>query len=188
MRRIAIFVATSALLFISLLSQWKMKEAFARKIDKPIKIDGYIDEKSWETAPHVTNFIQFEPRRGESATLKTEVKILYDDNYIYFAFRCLDREPEKIAARINSRDEDLKNDDSVAVLLDTFNDRRTCCFFVTNLMGTQFAGQITDNGRTQDLTWDGIWRSAGKLTDQRWNADIGLELSSLKFEPDEEKS
>lgn len=188
MKRLAIVVTVSALLCMSLLSQWKMKEAFARKIDDPITIDGHIDEESWGTAPLVTNFIQFEPKKGLPATLKTEVRILYDDRFIYFAFRCLDPEPENIASRITSRDEDLKNDDSVAVFIDTFHDRRTCYFFETNLLGTQFDGRITDNGRTEDITWDGIWKSAGRLTDNGWNAEMRLELSSLKFAPGEGKN
>ncbi len=30
---------------------------------------------------------------------------------------------------------------------------------MTNLLGTQLDGRITDNGKTRQTTWDGIWKS-----------------------------
>jgi hypothetical protein len=171
-----------------LFGQWKSKEVLGTKTDSPIKVDGLLDELIWESAPDASHFIQLQPEKGNPVSERTVVKILFDDKYIYFGFWCYDKEPEKIAARMTKRDADLKADDSVYVLLDTFHDRRTCYFVCTNLLGTQWDGRITDNGRTNDSTWDGIWKSAAQRTDFGWTAEFAVELSSIKYEPGEGKT
>lgn len=168
--------------------QWRSKEVTAKRIDKPVKIDGLLNEPVWEQAPEVTGFIQFQPDGGEPGSEKTVVKILYNDRYIYFGFYCYDSSRGKIAASTTKRDDRVQKDDSVLVLLDTFHDRRTCYYFVSNLLGTQLDGRISDNGRTNDVTWDGIWKSAGHETDFGWSAELALELSSLKYEPGENQT
>ena len=89
---------------------------------------------------------------------------------------------------MTKRDTDIRSDDSVYVLLDTFHDRRTCYYVCTNLLGTQWDGRITENGRTFDATWDGIWKSAAQRTDFGWTAEFAIELSSIKYEPGENKT
>lgn len=152
-----------------------------------MSVEGRLDESIWEKAPEAGDFIQLQPEKGEPASEKTVVKVLYDESYIYFGFWCYDSEPQKIAARMTKRDEDLRSDDSVYVLIDTFHDRRTCYYIGTNLLGTQWDGRITENGRTFDSTWDGIWKSAAQRADFGWTAEIAVQLSSIKYEPGKNK-
>lgn len=188
MRKIVIAFVIFLLLPFIAYGQWKMKETSALKIDKSIKVDGLLNESVWEMAPEAGNFIQFEPERGKQSSMKTVVKILYDEKYIYFGFICYDLQPEKIAARITKRDAELHEDDAVLVFLDTFHDRRSCYFFITNMLGTQLDGRITENGRTRETTWDGIWKSSGHKTDFGWSAEIAIDLSCLKYEPGKNKT
>ena len=178
------FLISSFLAF----SQEEIKETFALKIEESINVDGFLNEPIWEKAPETGDFIQFEPERGKPASLRTTVKILYDENFIYFGFLCYDPQPERIAAQITKRDAELINDDAVIVFLDTFHDRRNCYYFVTNLLGTQLDGRITENGRTTETTWDGIWKSAGQRNDFGWSAEIAIDLSCLKYEPGKNKA
>jgi len=172
---------------ILIFGQEQRKEATALKITESIKVDGILNEQVWAKTQEIFNFIQFEPERGKPASLKTVVKILYDDSFLYVGFLCYDPEPERIAARITKRDEELKDDDAVMVFLDTFHDRRNCYFFITNMLGTQLDGRITENGRTREKTWDGIWKSAGQKTDFGWSAEIAIDLGCIKYEPGENK-
>jgi len=165
-----------------------VKETSALKSDETIRVDGLLDESIWDKAPEAGDFIQFQPERGKLGSLRTRVKILYDEKFIYFGFFCFDSQPEKMAAQITKRDADLDDDDAVAVLLDTFHDRRNCYFFTTNLLGTQLDGRITENGRTRETTWDGIWKSAGQKTDFGWSAEIAIDLRCLKYEPGKNKA
>jgi len=173
------FAASSLLSF----GQVQLKEAAALKINESIIVDGSLSEAAWQEAQDLTDFIQFEPARGKPATLKTIAKILYNDKYIYFGFLCYDPKPELLAASQSKRDSDLRVDDSVAVCLDTFHDKRNCYYFMTNLLGTQYDGRIAENGLRTDTTWDGVWKSAGQKAGLGWSAEISIELSSLKYEP-----
>ena len=175
-------------LIFSLFAGQEIKAIASLKIEEPIKVDGLVREAVWEKAAEAADFIQFEPERGKKASQKTIVKILYDRNFIYFGFLCHDTQPEKIVASITKRDSDVDEDDSVYVLVDTFHDRRSCYYFATNLLGTQLDGRITENGRTEDDTWDGIWKSAAQRTEFGWSAEIAVELNSLKYEPGDNKS
>lgn len=176
------------LLFSDVFGQWELKQTTAKKITGPVAIDGVLGDDAWRDAPGVNGFIQLQPRRGEPSQFRTIVKLAYDESFVYFGFLCYDPQPDNIAARLGKRDADLKADDSVYVLLDTFNDKQSCYYFGTNLLGTQWDGRITDNGRTSDDTWDGIWKCAAQKTDFGWSAEIAIALTSIKFEPGTNKT
>ena len=57
----------------------------AIKVPLPIKIDGDLNDKVWETLPSISNFITSFPNYGKVSLFKTEVKIAYDDNAVYVA-------------------------------------------------------------------------------------------------------
>jgi len=190
MKRLLNFLLSLFLLcpLLSAQSKWKNKQISARMTRISIQVDGTLDEKSWSQAPKATDFIQFEPRKGHPASERTVVRVLYDERFIYFGFWCYDSEPQKIAARMTKRDADIRADDSVFVMMDTFHDQRTCYYVGTNPLGTQLDGRISENGRTNDPTWDGIWRSAAQRTEFGWTAEISVDLSSIKYEPGEDKT
>lgn len=83
-------------------------------------IDGVVDDAEWAGASRATDFIQYEPRRGEPSPLRTEALVLYDERHVYVAFRAFDS--ESVTAQLTQRDADLFGDDAVVVLLDTGHD------------------------------------------------------------------
>ncbi|MBU1339152.1 MAG: carbohydrate binding family 9 domain-containing protein, partial [Acidobacteria bacterium] len=178
-----IVFAAFCFLSVSLTAMPQVKQTRAIRTDSPPTVDGFLGEPAWLSAPIVGGFIQFEPSRGNPVSLKTEVKILYDGEHVYFGFLCFDPEPDKIAAHLPRRDDDLLEDDSAYVCIDTFNDKRSCYYFMTNLLGTQTDGRITENGRTTDDTWDGIWKSASQRTEDGWSAEIAVSFESIKYTP-----
>ena len=181
-------ISTCCLLIPLFAAGQTAREATAVKIDEPIRVDGVLDEEAWSRAATLSDFIQFQPERGAPATVRTSVRILYDGSAVYFGFENTDPDLDRIAARISKRDSDLKEDDAVAILLDTYGDRRACYQFMTNLLGTQYDGRITDNGLTTDTTWDGVWKSAARKTETGWTAEIAIELSGLKYQPGRQRS
>ena len=141
----------------------------AVKATKPPLIDGGVAEDEWQAAPPVADFIQFEPQRGERSQLRTEARVLYDAGHLYVAFRAWDAEP--ITAQLTQRDAELLRDDAVVVVVDSTNDRRSGYYFITNALGTQADGRISDDGRNLELSFwsgplDNQWRvsEAGRLT------------------------
>ena len=105
--------------------------------------------------------------------------VTYDAGHLYVAFRCVDAEP--LTAQLTQRDADLFADDAVAVLLDTYNDRQTAYYFITNPLGTQADGRISDDGRQADAAWDAPWRSASHRSADGWSAEFAIPLTSVKF-------
>jgi len=156
-----------------------LPEIQAVKAAKPRAIDGVVDEGEWQGAVTATNFIQYEPRRGEQSGSRTEALVLYDAGHLYVAFRAWDSEP--ITAQLTQRDADLFRDDAVVVVIDTTNDRRSGYYFITNALGTQADGRIADDGRTTEPIWDAPWESAARRTDDGWSAEFSIPLSSVRY-------
>lgn len=151
----------------------------AVRATRPPVIDGVVTDDEWEGAPVAGGFVQYEPRRGEPASVRTEARLLVDPTHLFVAFRCWDDQP--LTARLTQRDSNLLSDDSVVVLLDTANDRQTAYYFYTNPLGTQMDGRVTDDGRQTDNTWDGPWRSAAQRTEYGWSAEFAIPFTALKY-------
>lgn len=149
--------------------------------DSNIKVDGILAEEEWGRAMTATGFTQFEPEYGKPAAKKTFVKVLVDDAMIYFGIDCHDSEPEKISSKVTKRDGEVWEDDSIALVLDTYNDNNNAYLFIVNSLGTQQDERWADNGRTRDMKWDIKWSSAGALTSTGWSAEIAIPFSSIKF-------
>src|ERR1700693_2649240 len=90
----------------------------------PIHIDGALDEAAWRNAPIATDFIQNEPREGEPASERTEVRVLYDDAYLYIGVSAHDSSPNDIIVNELKKDFDPLATDLFEVILDTFHDGR----------------------------------------------------------------
>lgn len=156
-------------------------ERAATRLNGKIEVDGVLDDAPWRSVAPLAEFIQFEPRRGESASEKTEALLLYDDQFLYVGFRCFDSDSASITARQNERDSNLLNDDAVLVVLDTFHDGRSGYYFATNLLAAQLDGRVTDNGRVVEKAWDATWLSAAARFDGGWSAEIAIPLAQLRF-------
>src|SRR6185369_14148151 len=151
----------------------------AIKTTKSPVVDGGVGDDEWQMATPVTGFIQYEPQGGERSQLQTEVRVLYDAAHLYVAFRAWD--PEPITAQLTQRDADLLRDDAVVVVVDSTHDQRSGYYFITNALGTQADGRISDDGRTAEATWDAPWQSAAVRTDYGWSAEFSIPLSSITY-------
>ena len=154
----------------------------ASRVTDAIKVDGVLNETPWTKANVISDFYQQEPKEGEPASEKTEIRVLFDDKNIYFAIRAFDSEPSKINARELVRDASFSNDDKVEILLDTFHDKRNAFRFAVNALGTQQDALITDEGRDVNLSWDAAWISEGRRDPQGWTVEIAIPLTTLRFQ------
>lgn len=153
----------------------------AVRITEAMKIDGLLDEAAWSLAQPATAFLQQQPTEGTPASERTEVRALFDDKNIYFGIRAFDSDAKHINARELVRDADFSNDDTVAIVLDTYHDRRNAFRFVVNPLGTQQDALITDEGRDINVTWNGSWISAGRIDDKGYMVEIEIPLTTLRF-------
>ena len=157
-----------------------------------IHVDGRLDEPAWSLAPLARGFRQREPREGQPASEDTEVRVLYDATNLYVGVHARDREPQRVIARILQRDKlmqagglderhDFAGDDAVAILLDTFRDRRNAVVFATNANGAQFDALITDEGEAFNADWHGVWTVRAQRTASGWSAEFGIPFRTLRY-------
>ena len=140
------------------LSSTERPTVTAHLIDTPITVDGMLDEAIWQTVQPITEFVQRLPQDGGIPSEKSEMRILYDNNHLYFGFTFFDSEPEKVRATILNRGGWIHRDDKLEIALDTYLDRRNAYLFEMNPLGTQDDALISDENRPSldEWAWDGI--------------------------------
>ena len=132
----------------------------------------------------VTGFVQRNPHDGEKVSEETAAYLGYDPKNLYVVFVCFD-DPKKVRARM-SRREDIADDDEVAVMFDTFHDRRRAYEFQTTPLGVQWDAIYTEASREEtggnwDTSWDTVWDSRGKVTSRGFVVWIAIPFKSLRF-------
>jgi len=53
-------------------------------------LDGLLNEQAWKDAAVAGEFVQKDPNEGMPATERTEVRVLYDSENLYFGVSCFD--------------------------------------------------------------------------------------------------
>ena len=158
------------------------REVTAVLTDEPPRIDGHLDELLWSRVEPVQQFIQVWPEDGSPATERTEVRIAYDEDYLYFAFQNFDATPELIRAKNLERGGRNDRDDHVYIGLDTYRDGRNAYLFEMNALGTQDDATVTDEGLTIDsFSWDAVFRSETVIDDAGWSMEVAIPFRQLRF-------
>lgn len=146
--------------------------------DIPI-IDGIINESSWDAVKWGDDFIESVPDENTPPIQKTKFKIIYDQKYLYVAYRCYDTEPDKIEKRLSRRDGFAG--DRITLILDTYHDKRTAFSFTITAAGVKGDEFVSQNGDNWDSSWNPIWYAASNIDDEGWTSEIKIPLSQLKF-------
>ncbi len=145
-----------------------------------ITIDGVLSEASWSAAIPVTDLTQREPNEGASASERTDVRVVYDDDAIYVGARLYDRSPDSVMAQLARRDR-IVSADRFLVFLDSYYDRRTGFFFGINAAGTLYDGTLYNDDWDSD-TWDGVWEGGASRDSTGWTAELKIPYSQLRFQ------
>ena len=146
----------------------------------PIKLDGILDEPAWNTVQAVSQFNKKFPNDIGAPKKQTEVKYLFDDKNLYFAFKVYDSG----TAIIRSLKRDIGHDgnDGVAVVLDPLNQKTNGFYFVVSALNVQSEDQLTgssDGGIS--YSWDTKWFSMTKDYGNYWIAEIAIPLKSIRY-------
>ncbi len=142
-------------------------------------IDGRLNDVAWRSASVASGFVQFEPSEGLPASHESEVRVLYDDDAIYVAFRAFDSNPELISALRTRRDVGSASD-RVHVVIDSYHDRRTAFHFGVNPAGVKMDVYRFDDS-SEDSGWDAVWDVATQIDSLGWTAEFRIPLSQLRF-------
>jgi hypothetical protein len=156
----------------------KPRELKARPVTTPPKLDGVLDDEAWTEIPaELDTWMSYNPLRGQAAQQQTQVWVAFDAKAIYFAFKCLDAEPEKIKTSISRRDT-VWNDDWVGVSLDSSRAGQIAYHMFINPSGIQMDAL---QSRNEDTAVDWLWQSAGRVDAEGWTVEVRLPLESIRF-------
>jgi len=97
----------------------------------PIRIDGRLDDPAWAKTPLLGPLVN--NRDGSPSPLKSEARMLYDDNFLYFSSRFVD---ENIWATMKKRDEHLWTEEVFEVFLQADPGKPSYIELEVNPLGT----------------------------------------------------
>ena len=169
-------------LILSFSNIYSQQSLEVKKLVHPIKIDGLLEEQWFET-DSTFNFIQLEPEKGVESSRKTIVRMAQFEKNLYISFQCFINDKKEIATRIQRRDQVDNSDDLIAILLDTYNDKRTAQLFFVNPLGTLTDAKVTDDGKKIDFLWDTEWEANTSITDNYWVVEIVIPFKSIQHDP-----
>ena len=153
-----------------------------------IKIDGILSEKSWEACEIVSDFYQSVPFDTGYANSKTEVRMMYDDKYLYLSAICYDDVKKPYIIQSLRRDFKYEVSDAFGLYIDPYDDLMNGFHFAVNPRGVQREGLIQVGGRGGVTTeWDILWYSEVKNYEDKWVLEMAIPFTSLRFKNGEKK-
>ena len=195
---LGIVLKNIALFFVSILfesvyaqeidpDQLRLKEIYAARVQTPPVLDGLLDDEVWKNVVPESDFLQWRPYNLKPPAEKTEVRLVYDDNYIYVGVNCLTSKPEKIVGRLGRRDSWQESfgekSDWVVVAFDSNNDDRTGHHFFVNTVGSRLDVALSGGGKGGfDSSWDAVWDFKSALHENGWSIEYRFPFSIFSFE------
>ncbi len=145
------------------------------------KIDGDVSDAVWSKAPAIDEFYQLEPKEGAPASERTVVRVLYDEDNLYFSIHAYDSEPDKVTASVKARDGNLARDDVFRIYLDPYMSRRDGYAFEINPLGAR-ADSMIENNNNFLIEWDTTWSAKARRVDDGWMAEVAIPFRSLSYD------
>jgi uncharacterized protein DUF5916/cellulose/xylan binding protein with CBM9 domain len=155
----------------------------ASRRSEPITLDGRLDEPIWAATQAATDFRQAQPKVGDPATQRTEIRILFDDEALYVGARMFDDQGAAgVRSQLVRRDQNASSSDQIQLVLDTFHNHIGRTVFTVNPSGVkQDAGQAAANA---DPSWDPVWLVKTQVDSLGWTAEFRIPFSQLRFPRD----
>jgi hypothetical protein len=145
-------------------------------------VDGDLSDAVWQSAPEITGFTQRDPNEGQPAVDQTRIKVVYDDDAIYFG--AVMEDTGAATPLLARRDSDLNNGDYIRISIDSQQDRLNGAAFVVSASNVQM-DMILSNDIYEDISWDAVWSSAAKTGTSTagggWTAEVRVPYSQLRF-------
>ena len=121
------------------------------------------DDEAWSKVNWSGDFVEHQPSENTAPHFPTWFKVIYDNKFLYLAYKCHDSSPDSIDKRMGRRDE--FPGDWVEVNIDCYHDLRTAFSFTLSVSGVRGDEFISLDGDNWDVCGYGlpIDCSGGKL-------------------------
>jgi len=161
------------------------KKYITKQIGSAITLDGIPGEEAWNAVEWGGDFIQSQPNEGKLPSQQTNFKILYDERFLYIAYRCHDLVADSIIKRMGRRDE--FPGDWVEINIDSYHDKRTAFSFTLSVSGVRGDEFVSNDGNNWDVSWNPIWFAKTHVDDKGWTAEVKIPFSQLRYGNEPEK-
>ena len=153
-----------------------------------IIIDGKFDEGAWLKSDIAKDFVMWMPDNGtpEPKNNRTEVRVTYDNEAVYFAATMYDDEPGKILKELSQRD-NSGTADRVGIFINGYNDGQQEFSFIVSASGVQEDFLFTESNG-EDSSWNAIWESKTQITDFGWTAEFRIPYAALRFSSEKKQT
>lgn len=130
----------------------------------------------------------FEPVFGGNMTEETEIKVAYDENFIYVAGRLFTKNTGDIRANSLYRDR-YSEGDVFAIIIDPFNDDQNGLWFFVNPAGVRVDIALSNDadfstGNVFNSSWNTFWTAETSQTPEGWTAEMRIPFSSIGLQVD----
>jgi hypothetical protein len=161
----------------------KPKRLVAMKTERPVKVDGKLEEAVWKRAPSTGPFI--DAYNGSKLPYQTQAKVAWDQNNLYIAFECPDTD---IFSELKERDDKLWMQDAVEVFIDANRDGQDYLELQVSPKGVIFDSYFPKHRQGQADYNSGLKAAVdvqGTLNqrddqDKRWIVEMALPFSDAK--------
>ena len=181
MRSIQCIILLVNILIPSILfAQENRKEIEAMRVETAPKIDGILNENVWKNAPIAKDFRMWRPGNGDAiaSSYTTKVKIIYDDNAIYFGAYMKDPLPKDIPRQFGARNS-FPQADFFGIIINPYDDKITDFEFFIMSTGVQADAIAVED--IEDENWNQVWDSAVKIVDDGWVVEVKIPYAALRF-------
>ena len=161
------------------------KKYFTKRLSTAITLDGIPSEEAWNAVEWGGDFTQSQPNEGKPPSQQTNFKILYDNEFLYIAYKCHDLAPDSIVKQMSRRDE--FPGDWVEINIDSYHDLRTAFSFTLSVSGVRSDEFISGDGNNWDANWNPIWFAKTHIDSEGWTGEVKIPLSQLRYGKDAEK-
>ncbi|HEY8780006.1 MAG TPA: DUF5916 domain-containing protein [Mucilaginibacter sp.] len=159
------------------------------RLKSPVTFDGLSNEPEWQEIQPLPLAMIYPHFRGKPSG-KTEIRVAYDDHYIYFSGRFYYSDSTDIRANTFARDK-YSGDDSFDALIDSYCDRQNAFKFTTNPLGNRNDAAILNDasGNTDwfNRNWDTYWDVKTVIKNHAWFMELRIPFKSLRFQSDHGK-
>ena len=152
-----------------------------KKAIDAIKVDGVLNETSWQNAESMKNFWLKEPLDTGHAKQDTEVRVTYDNYFLYVGI--INYDTSYYVIQTLKRDIDPGNSDGVGIVLDPVNARTNGFLFVVNPYNVQAEDLLTSSvGGDISFSWDNKWFSQTTRHADKWIVEMAIPFKTLRYE------
>jgi hypothetical protein len=164
-----------------------------KRIKGSVVFDGIPNEQVWnELDPYPLTM--HKPNFDTQPSEKSDVRIGYDDGFLWVGASLFMNDASKIFAVTKKRDEMLFDYDAFGIILDTYNDNENGLAFFTAPTGLRTDYTISNDASGQgggpsgpsfmNSSWNTFWDVKTYRDDKGWYVEMRIPFSSLKFKSD----